>query len=169
MLLLTLCKKHCLIPAIHSIVLKLIGSPYMNKYFHQNLENDVFVQVFDFFYIQQLPLNANFLIYKKEHTFIALLCCAQLLQLRMTLQTQGPQLTRLLCPWDSPGKNTGVNCHDLLQGIFPTQGLNLPFYCLLHFQVGSLPLAPPGKPFIALLVSTNKYLFPRFKSFWKLN
>ena len=33
--------------------------------------------------------------------------------------------TRLLCPWDSPGKNTGVGCHALLQGIFPTQGLNL--------------------------------------------
>ena len=28
------------------------------------------------------------------------------------------------CPWDSPGKNTGVGCHFLLQGIFPTQGLN---------------------------------------------
>ena len=31
---------------------------------------------------------------------------------------------RLLCPWDSPGKNTGVGSHSLLQGIFPTQGLN---------------------------------------------
>ena len=31
---------------------------------------------------------------------------------------------RLLCPWDFPGKNTGVGCHFLLQGIFPTQGLN---------------------------------------------
>ena len=33
--------------------------------------------------------------------------------------------TRLPCPWDSPGKNTGVGCHFLLQGIFLTQGLNL--------------------------------------------
>ena len=31
---------------------------------------------------------------------------------------------RLLCPWDFPGKNTGVGCHFLPQGIFPTQGLN---------------------------------------------
>ena len=30
--------------------------------------------------------------------------------------------TRLLCPWDSPGKNTGVGCHALPQGIFLTQG-----------------------------------------------
>ena len=33
--------------------------------------------------------------------------------------------TRLLCPWNSPGKNTGVGSHFLLQGIFPTQGLTL--------------------------------------------
>ena len=31
---------------------------------------------------------------------------------------------RLLCPWDFPGKNTGVGCHFLLQGIFPTRGSN---------------------------------------------
>ena len=31
---------------------------------------------------------------------------------------------RLLCPRDFPGKNTGMRCHFLLQGIFPTQGLN---------------------------------------------
>ena len=53
-----------------------------------------------------------------------------------------PRLS-LLCPWDSLGKNTGVDCHSLFQAIFPTQGLNP---CLLHWQVGSLPLAPPGKP-----------------------
>ena len=47
------------------------------------------------------------------------------------------QLTRLLCPWDSPGKNTGVGCHFLLQGIFPTQGMNS---CLPHWQGDSLPL-----------------------------
>ena len=31
--------------------------------------------------------------------------------------------TRLLCPWDSPGRNTGVGCHALLQGIFPLPGI----------------------------------------------
>ena len=36
--------------------------------------------------------------------------------------------------------------HALLQGIFPTQGLNTRLLCLLHWQAGSLPLAPPGKP-----------------------
>ena len=56
------------------------------------------------------------------------------------------QPARLLCPWDSPGKDTGVGSLFLLQGIFPTQGSNLGRWCLLHWQVDSLPLAPPGKP-----------------------
>ena len=46
-----------------------------------------------------------------------------------------------------PGKNTGVDCHFLLQEIFLTQGLNPHLLCLLHWQMDSLPLAPPGKPF----------------------
>ena len=41
-----------------------------------------------------------------------------------SLQSYGLQPTRLLCPWDSPGKNTGVGSHSLLQGVFPTQGSN---------------------------------------------
>ena len=35
-----------------------------------------------------------------------------------------PLIYRFLCPWNSPGKNIGVGSHSLLQGIFPTQGLN---------------------------------------------
>ena len=46
---------------------------------------------------------------------------------------------------DSPGKNAGVGCPALLQGTFLTQGLNPCLLRLLHWQVGSLPLAPPGK------------------------
>ena len=42
-----------------------------------------------------------------------------------SLQYHRPQSTRLLCPWNFPGKNTGVGCHFLLQGIFLTQGSNL--------------------------------------------
>ena len=54
--------------------------------------------------------------------------------------------TRLLCPWDSPGKSTGVGCHFLFQGIFLTQGSNPCLLCLLHWQADSLPLVPPGNP-----------------------
>ena len=41
------------------------------------------------------------------------------------LRPHGLYPTRLLCPWDSPGKNTGVGCHFLLQSIFPSRGSNL--------------------------------------------
>ena len=54
---------------------------------------------------------------------------------------------RLVCPWDSPGKNAGVGGHALLQGIFPTQGSNPLLLCLLYRQAGSLPRVPPGKPY----------------------
>ena len=48
------------------------------------------------------------------------------------------QPTRLLCPQDSPSKNSGIGCHVLLQGIFSAQGSNSSLLCLLHWQVGSL-------------------------------
>ena len=64
------------------------------------------------------------------------------------VQPHGLQPSGLLCPWESPGKNTGIGCHALLQGIFPTQGLNSCLLYLLHWQAGSLPLTPPGKPYI---------------------
>ena len=53
---------------------------------------------------------------------------------------------RLLCRWDSPGKNIAVGCHFLPHGIFCTQGSSLCLLCLLHWQVVSFPLAPPEKP-----------------------
>ena len=53
-----------------------------------------------------------------------------------SLRSHGLQSTRLLCPWDSPGKNTGVGSHSLLQGVFLIQGSNLgPLHCgkILYF------------------------------------
>ena len=41
-----------------------------------------------------------------------------------SMQLHGLQATRLLCPWNSPGKNSGMGSHSLFQGIFPTQGSN---------------------------------------------
>ena len=55
------------------------------------------------------------------------------------------QQARLLCPWNSPGKNTGVDCHTLLQGIFLTQVLNpgLPHckWILYHLSHQERPLS----------------------------
>ena len=50
---------------------------------------------------------------------------------------------RLLCPQHSPGKNTRVGSHSLLQGIFPIQGSNPR---ALPLQADSLPSKPSGKP-----------------------
>ena len=57
--------------------------------------------------------------------------------------THGLSPTRLLCPWDFPGKNTGVGCHSFLQGIFPTPGSNP---CLLNWQADYLPLSHLESP-----------------------
>ena len=62
-----------------------------------------------------------------------------------SVQPSGLRPSNLFCPWDSPGKKTGVGCHFPLQGIFLTQGSNLHLLGLLHCQEGSLPLVPPGE------------------------
>ena len=61
-----------------------------------------------------------------------------------SLQPYGLQPARLLCPQDSPGKNTGVRCPALLQGIFPTQGSKLSLVSPT-LQAGSLPTKPLGQ------------------------
>ena len=75
------------------------------------------------------------------------------------------------CPWDFPGKNTGVTCHTLLQGIFLTQGPNPHLLGILQWQVGSLPLAPPGKPVNRLYPKTKmeKAMAPHSSTLaWKI-
>ena len=58
-----------------------------------------------------------------------------------SLQPHGLEPTRLLCPWNFPGKNTGEGCHFLLQGIFSTQGSKprLP-----HWQVDFFTIELPA-------------------------
>ena len=55
--------------------------------------------------------------------------------------TPWTQPASLLCPWDSPGKNTGVVCHFLLQRIFPTQGSNPRLMHWIALQADSLLLS----------------------------
>ena len=64
------------------------------------------------------------------------------------LRPRGLQPARLLCAWDSPGKSTGVDCHFLLQGIFPTQELNPGL--LRHTQI-LYQLNSEGRPTITLM------------------
>ena len=67
----------------------------------------------------------------------------------ISLQPYKLQPARLLCPWNFPGKNTGVGCHFLLEGNFPTQGLNPCLLCLLNWQADSLSLHSLGIPNIS--------------------
>ena len=60
-----------------------------------------------------------------------------------SLRPHGLQPARPLCPWDSPGKNPGVGCQFLLQGIFPTQGSN----CYISGSGGQVPSAPWEAPY----------------------
>ena len=60
-----------------------------------------------------------------------------------SLRPHGLQPARLLYPLDFPGKNTGVGCHFVLQGIFLTLGLESGSPA---WQADSLPSEPPGKP-----------------------
>ena len=71
----------------------------------------------------------------------------------VTLRPHDLQHAGLPCPslspgWGFPGKNTGVGCHALLQGVFPTPGLDPHLFCLLHWQAGSSPPAHLGSPVI---------------------
>ena len=58
----------------------------------------------------------------------------------------GSEVTQSFLAWDFPGKNTGVGCHFLLQGIFPTQGSNPGPHCRQML----LPSKPPVKSNIAI-------------------
>ena len=66
-----------------------------------------------------------------------------------SLWRRGRQPSRLLCPWDSPGKNTGVGCHFLLLGIFLTQESNPG---LLHCRNILCWLSYAGRP--------NEHFYP---------
>ena len=79
---------------------------------------------------------------------------AKSLQLRLTVTLW--TVAGLLCPWDSPGKKAGWVAMPSSREIFLIQGLNLSLLCLLHWQVGSLALAPPGKPTVMV---TWMYIF----------
>ena len=76
---------------------------------------------------------------------------------------------RLPCPWGSSGKSTGVGCHFLLQGIFPTQESNLHLLCLLHCRQMLYPLSHQRSPKAATLQLKfeNKNKFSWILNFFK--
>ena len=83
---------------------------------------------------KSLELGPNF---SFTHNFRLYICNVGI-QLCLTLRPHG-----LYSPWNSPGQNTGVGCHFLLQGIFPTQGSNPG---LLHCRRILYQLSHQGNP-----------------------
>ena len=82
----------------------------------------------------------------------------------------GQQSASLLCPWDSPGKNTGAGCHFLLQGIFLTPGIEPMSPVSPALAGGFFTTEPPGKPASNLLVSyywLKQVTWPSPGSQWK--
>ena len=92
-------------------------------------------------------------------------CMLSCVQLFATARTVAD---RLICPWYFPGKNTGVGCHFLFQGIFLTQGLKPSPLFLLHWQANSLPLSHLGSPEwitdLNVIAKTLQYLEDSFLS-----
>ena len=73
--------------------------------------------------------------------------CAKSLPLGLTVRHYGWQPARLLCPWDSAGKNSGVGYHTLLQGIFLIQGLKLRLLYLPALAGGFFMTSAPGSSY----------------------
>ena len=73
------------------------------------------------------------------------MCAKSLLSCPTLCDPMDRSLTGSSVHGDSPGKNTGVDCHFLLQEIFLTEELNPHLLCLWYCQAGSLPLAASGK------------------------
>ena len=71
------------------------------------------------------PLNRAFFSWGPQinivQSYLSYICVCVLSYSVMSksLQPHGLQPTRLLCPWNFPGKNTGMGCHFLLQGFLP--------------------------------------------------
>ena len=106
------------------------------------------------------PHNQSLMIYFKGPKGIALRPCPPpsphpyatrtpgvyvLTQSCVTLQPHGLYPTRLLCPWDSPAKNTGADCHFLLQGNRPDPGIE-PASLASPALTSRFPLYHLGKP-----------------------
>ena len=89
----------------------------------------------------QFQINADF---QNNHPLSTVVMVVVWLLSRVRLfRHRGLEPAGLLCPWNSPGKNSGVGCHFLLQGIFLTQELNSG---LLHGRQILYQLSSEGSP-----------------------
>ena len=82
-----------------------------------------------------------------------------------SVKPYGLHPARLLCPWNSLGKDTGVGCHALFQGIFPTQVLNLCLLGFLHWHCHYCHLGSPREATTTLRIiqPPKKHMCSRFR------
>ena len=112
--------------------------------------------------VQKLILNWFELVhyFEEQASFLIFITWVHATSLQLCptfLRPYGLQPARLLCLWESPGRNTGVGCHALCQGTSRPRDQTHVSLCLLHWQAGSLPLALAVKSF--LHHSTGLFLF----------
>ena len=122
----------CVLRKINALK-SLVFSKKKNKTLRNNGHFNSLIGVYGLYYISQLFTNY----------FSGPMLCSVASVTFDSLRSLQP--TRLLCPWDFPSKNTRVSYHFLLQGIFPTQGLNPSLLRFLHMQVGIFTTEPLGK------------------------
>ena len=102
-----------------------------------------------------MNVHRHIFIYEIHSPIYYFHCCLVAKSCPTLLCPYGLYATRLLCPWDSPGKNTGVGCRFLLQDLFLTQELNL---SLLHWQMESIPLSHHASMYIYIHTHRNMNL-----------
>ena len=94
-----------------------------------------------------------------------------------SLWPHGWKTARLLCPWDFPGKNTGVGCHFLLQGIFLTRDwthvscisciCRWILYCCATWEALSAPASTQiWYPFLSPCIRARVILLDRMGCVW---
>ena len=122
----------------HGVCL-MFGTIRISIFFLNFFENLVFCLSFQVYYkfIQSILSNTGnctqyfvityrgrkrIYIYMYVYFYVYVYACSAASVVSDSLRPRGPCPARLLCPWGSPAKNTGVGCQALLQGIFLTQG-----------------------------------------------
>ena len=102
--------------------------------------SNLFVCVFLIGFTDTAPRRSVFCVYE------TLCVCSVTSLMSDPLWPRGLWPARLLCPWDSPGKNTGLGCHALLHMIFLSQGIKPTSPVSPALQVDSLLLSHQGSP-----------------------
>ena len=118
------------------------------------------VDYFSLSLLSTLPMSSD--------NIVCVCVCVQSFSCVRLFATPWTVARRLLSPWNSPGKNTGVGGHFLLQGISPAQGWSLYIFDSLKFShhiFHGLPETLTNCPFSARCSSRFQEVFRRFCSF----